>query len=354
MAGYEALLLLSFGGPERLDEVLPFLRNVTRGRDVSDDRLAQVAEHYQHFGGVSPINEQNRELLAAIRDDFAAHGLELALYWGNRNWYPYAADTVRTMVADGVTRALVLATSATSSYAGCRQYRENLADAQAELGPSAPQLYKLRHYFDHPGFVAANADRVRAALAELPPDRRTSARLVFTAHSIPESMNAASGPAGGLYLDEHRETARLVAEAVRGPGAEFDLVWQSRSGPPHVPWLQPDINDHLRTLAADGAAAVVVSPTGFVSDHLEVRWDLDTEARETAAQLDLPFARAATAGTHPAFVAMVRELVEEEQSGAPRRALGTLGICGLNCPAGCCPRPSRDSPQARARVRRAF
>ena len=228
MAAYDALLLLSFGGPERPDEVLPFLRNVTRGREVSNERLALVAEHYQHFGGVSPINEQNRALLAAIGKDFTARGLDLGLYWGNRNWYPYVDDTMRTMVADGVKRALVLTTSATSSYSGCRQYRENLADAQAELGPSAPLLHKLRHYFDHPGFVAANADRVRAALTELPRDRREAARLVFTAHSIPVAMNASSGPSGGLYLDEHRETARLVAEAVRGPRAEFDLVWQSR------------------------------------------------------------------------------------------------------------------------------
>ena len=354
MAGYDALLLLSFGSPERPDEVLPFLRNVTRGRDVPDERLAQVAEHYQHFGGVSPLNEQNRALLAAIRDDFTAHGLDLGLYWGNRNWYPYVADTMRTMVADGVKSALVLATSATSSYSGCRQYRENLADAQAELGQSALLLHKLRHYFDHPGFIAANADRVRTALTDLPSDLRDAARLVFTAHSIPVAMNASSGPSGGLYLDEHRETARLVAEAVRGPRAEFDLVWQSRSGPSRVPWLQPDINDHLRTLAAAETAAVVVCPTGFVSDHLEVRWDLDTEARETAAQLGLPFARAGTAGTHPAFVAMVRELVEEELSGGPRRALGALGICGLNCPARCCPRPARHSPQPPAAVRRAF
>jgi ferrochelatase len=353
LAAYDALLLLSFGGPERLDDVLPFLRNVTRGRDVPDDRLAEVAGHYQHFGGVSPINEQNRALLSAIRDDFTAHGVALGLYWGNRNWYPYLADTLRTMVADGVQRALVFATSATASYSGCRQYRENLADAQAEVGASAPELHKLRHYFDHPGFVAANAARVRAALDELPSDLHAAARLVFTAHSIPETMNASSGPAGGLYLDELRETARLVSEAVRGPRAEFDLVWQSRSGPTHVPWLQPDINDHLRALAAGGTAAVAVSPIGFVSDHLEVVWDLDTVAQDTATQLGLAFARAGTAGTHPAFVAMVRELVEEELSGVPRRSLGGLGICGLNCPAGCCPRPSPHAPQPPAGVRRA-
>ncbi len=327
---YDGLLLLSFGGPEGPDDVLPFLRNVTSGRGIPEERLASVAEHYRHFGGVSPINAQNRALLAAIEQDFAAHCINLRLYWGNRNWHPFVADTVRQMRDDGVRRALVFTTSATSSYSSCRQYRENVAAAQAEID-GAPELTKLRHYFDHPGFIEANADGVRTALAELP-----DARLVFTAHSVPVAMNDAAGPHGGLYLAQQRESARLVAEAVRGPGADFDLVWQSRSGPPQVPWLEPDINDHLRALSAGGIRSVVVSPIGFVSDHLEVVWDLDTEARQTAAELGLAFRRAASAGTHPAFVAMVRQLVQEEIAGAPRAMLGHLGICGLNCPSGCC------------------
>lgn len=340
--GYDAFMLLSFGGPERPADVLPFLRNVTRGRGIPDERLAEVAEHYQHFGGVSPINAQNRALLDAVRTDFDAAGINLPLYWGNRNWDPYVVDAVRQMRDDGVRRALVLATSATTSYSGCRQYRENLADARAAVGDGAPDLYKLRHYFDHPGFVDANADGVRAALAALPADVRAEARLVFTAHSIPVSMNDTSGPsANGLYLAEQRETARLVGEAVRGAGAAFDLVWQSRSGPPRVPWLEPDINDHVETLAAEGVRAVVVSPTGFVSDHLEVRWDLDTEAAETAQRLGIALVRAATAGTHPRFVAMVRELVLEEIAGAPRASLGRIGLSGIDCPAGCCPAPRR-------------
>lgn len=343
MASYDGFLLLSFGGPDRPDDVLPFLRNVTRGRAIPDERLEQVAEHYLHFGGGSPINGQNQVLLAALRADFATHGIDLPLYWGNRNWHPYVADAVRGMAADGVRRALVFATSATSSYSGCRQYRENLADARTEVGATAPELVKLRHYFDHPGFVTAHADGMRAALAELPCGLRETARLVCTAHSIPSAMNATSGPEGGLYLAQQQETARLVAEQVRGPGAAFDLVWQSRSGPPAVPWLEPDINDHLRTLQHAGERAVVVSPTGFVSDHLEVLWDLDTEARATAAELGLAFARAAAPGTHPAFVAMVRELVDEQLSGAPRRAGGTLGIFGWQCPDGCCPQPRRAS-----------
>jgi ferrochelatase len=327
---FDAVLLLSFGGPEGPDDVMPFLRSVTHGRGVPDSRLAVVAEHYQHFGGVSPINAQNRALLAATEKDFAEHGIALPLYWGNRNWHPFLVDTVRQMRDDGIRRALVFTTSATSSYSSCRQYRENMAAAQAEVD-GAPDLVKLRHYFDHPGFIEANVDALRAALADRP-----DARLIFTAHSIPVRMNEAAGPTGGLYTRQQRETARLVAEAVRGPGAQFDLVWQSRSGPPHVPWLQPDINDHLSALAAHGTRSVVVCPTGFVSDHMEVVWDLDNEARQTAAELGLDFARAATAGTHPAFVAMIRQLVQEEVAGGPRAALGTLGICGLDCPPGCC------------------
>jgi protoporphyrin/coproporphyrin ferrochelatase len=339
---YDALLLLSFGGPEGPEDVMPFLRNVTRGRGIPPERLAEVAEHYEHFHGVSPINAANRALLEAIRVEFAERGIDLPVYWGNRNWKPYLADTVRHMRDDGIKRALVFTTSATASYSACRQYREDLVQAHAVAGAGAPELVKLRHFFDHPDFVAANADGVRAALESLPLDERDGARLVFTAHSIPVSMNDNSGPhADGLYAAQHRETARLVAETVRGPGAAFDLVWQSRSGPPAVPWLEPDINDHLRALAAAGTSAVVVSPTGFVADHVEVIWDLDTEARDTAAELGLHYARAATAGTHPAFLSAIAALVEERLHGMEPLALGSLGLCGIDCPAGCCPAPRR-------------
>ena len=345
---YDALLLLSFGGPEGPDEVMPFLRNVTRGRGVPDERLEAVAEHYQHFGGMSPINDQNRALLAALRVEFDAHGIGLPLYWGNRNWKPYVADAVRQMRDDGVRRALVFATSATGSYSACRQYREDLAQARTFSGDGAPELVKLRHYFDHPGFVEANADGVRAALGRLPDAMRDAAALVFTAHSIPVSMNDTSGPgADRLYERQQHETARLVAEAVRGPGAEFTFAWQSRSGPPSVPWLEPDVNDHLRALAAAGVRAVVVAPTGFVSDHLEVRWDLDVEAAQTAGELGVVFARASTAGEHPAFVAMIRELVQEQIDGVAPRALGALGLCGVDCPATCCPAPVRGPAASR-------
>lgn len=336
-SGYDAFLLLGFGGPEHPDEVMPFLRTVTRGRDIPDERLAEVAEHYYHFDGVSPINAQNRALLAALRTAFAEHDIHLPLYWGNRNSAPWLGDVVADMAADGVQSALVLATSAAGGYSGCRQYRQNLADARAGV-PEAPLLTKLRHFFNHPGFVEANVDRVRTALAELPTDQRDTARLVFTAHSVPESANAVAGPEGDLYRRQQLETARLVAEAVRGSGAEFDLVWQSRSGPPRVPWLGPDINDHLRALAADGVHSVLIAPTGFVSDHLEVLWDLDNEAAATAAELDITMVRAGTAGTHPAFVQTICDLVQERLAGAPKLAVGPMGPSWNECPVddGCC------------------
>jgi protoporphyrin/coproporphyrin ferrochelatase len=344
---FDALLVQSFGGPEAMDDVLPFLHNVTRGRGIPDERLAEVAAHYRHFGGVSPINEQNRSLIAALRTELAGHGIDLPIYWGNRNWKPYVADAVREMRHNGVRNALVFTTSATSSYSACRQYREDLEQARRVAGEGAPELVKLRHYYDHPGFIAAQADAVRAALESLPAATRDGARLVYTAHSIPLAMNDLSGPeANGLYLAQQRETARLVSEAVRGPGAEFDLAWQSRSGPPQVPWLEPDINDHLKDLAARGVRAVVVTPSGFISDHIEVRWDLDKQARATAADLGLQYARSRTVGTHPAFVAAIRDLIEEQLVGTPPRSLGTLGLSGFECPAGCCPAPRRGAPPA--------
>ncbi|MFL6162476.1 MAG: ferrochelatase [Jatrophihabitantaceae bacterium] len=341
-SGYDAFLLLSFGGPCGPAEVLPFLRNVTAGRGIPDERLAEVAEHYQHFGGVSPITAQNEALLAALAAEFDRRGFALPAYFGNRNWHPFVTDTARQLAADGHREVLVLATSATGSYSGCRQYREDLARA-AEAAPGV-RFTKLRHYFDHPGFIQANADAVRAALARLPAEDADTARLVFTAHSVPVSMNASAGPSGGLYLRQHQATAALVAELVRGPGAEFDLVWQSRSGPPRLPWLAPDINDQLRALAATGVRSVLVAPTGFVSDHLEVLWDLDNEAAATAAELGLNFVRAATAGTHPAFVAGLADLVAEQLTGVAPKSLSALGIGGWQCPDFCCPPPARRGP----------
>ncbi len=338
---YDALLVVSFGGPEGPGDVLPFLENVTRGRGIPRDRLLAVAGHYDHFGGVSPINAQNRALIGAVGDDFARHGLDLPIYWGNRNWHPYLADAVRRMADDGVRRALAFVTSAYSSYSGCRQYQDDIAAARAQVGESAPEIDKIRHFFNHPGFVEPNVDAVRAALASLPDDRRDGARLVFTAHSVPVSMATASGPEGGLYVAELAEAARLVAAAA-APGLAYDLVWQSRSGPPQVPWLEPDIVDHIDALAAGGVSAVVVSPIGFVSDHLEVLWDLDNQAAGAARERGIAFARAATAGTDPRFVTMVRELVRERTDPDPeRRALGPMGPSHDACPLGCCPAPRR-------------
>ncbi|KWV30584.1 ferrochelatase [Micromonospora rifamycinica] len=334
---YDALVLVSFGGPERPEDVLPFLQNVTRGRGVPPERLAEVAEHYLHFGGVSPINQQCRELLAAIRADFAAHGVQLPVYWGNRNWDPMLADTVAQLRDDGVQRALAFVTSAFGGYSSCRQYQEDIAAARAAVGPDAPVIEKLRQFWDHPGFVDPHADAVRSALETLDPARRNTTRIVFTAHSIPSSAAATAGPHGGRYTAQLEETARLV-HAAAAPDLPYDLVWQSRSGPPQVPWLEPDVNDHLTALAGQGVTGVVVSPIGFVSDHLEVAWDLDTEAAETAGRLGLDFVRAGTPGTDPRFVTMVRELVAERTTPDGERLRRRLGELPMwdTCPTPCC------------------
>ncbi|MBL1100483.1 ferrochelatase [Streptomyces coffeae] len=358
-APYDALLLLSFGGPEGPEDVVPFLENVTRGRGIPRERLKEVGRHYFLFGGVSPINAQNRELLQALRKDFAEHGLDLPVYWGNRNWAPYLTDTLREMVTDGRRRILVLATSAYASYSGCRQYRENLADALATLeteGLPLPRVDKLRHYYNHPGFVRPMVEATLAALGELPEGLRAAAHLAFTTHSIPTAAADTSGPPadhgeGGAYVAEHLEVARLVADAVRertGADHPWRLVYQSRSGAPHIPWLEPDICDHLEELHGEGAPAAVMVPIGFVSDHMEVKYDLDTEAAAKAAELGLPVSRASTVGADPRFAAAVRDLVLERAAterfaeggaaAAPERcALGSLGPSHDLCPVGCCP-----------------
>ncbi|PNG92412.1 ferrochelatase [Streptomyces malaysiensis] len=359
---YDALLLLSFGGPEGPEDVVPFLENVTHGRGIPRERLKEVGRHYFLFGGVSPINAQNRELLHALRKDFSEHGLELPVYWGNRNWAPYLTDTLRELVTDGHRRVLVLATSAYASYSGCRQYRENLADALAALegeGLPLPRLDKLRHYFNHPGFVRPMVDATLAALAELPEERRAGAHLAFTTHSIPITAADTSGPVaahteegeGGAYVAQHLDVARLIADAVReetGVERPWRLVYQSRSGAPHIPWLEPDICDHLEELHGEGVPAAVMVPIGFVSDHMEVKYDLDTEATAKAAELGLPVSRASTVGADPRFAAGVRDLVleraaterfaEGRAAAAPERcALGALGPSHDVCPVGCCP-----------------
>ncbi len=375
MPAYDAFLLVSFGGPEGPDDVMPFLENVTRGRGIPPDRLTGVAEHYYAVGGVSPINRQCRDMLAAVRADFSASGLSLPLYWGNRNWAPYLADTVRAMADDGVRRAVAFVTSAYSSYSSCRQYLDDIERARAAVGPEAPEIDKIRRFFNHPGFIEPFAMNADAALATLPADLRQDAHLVFTAHSIPVAMADASGPGGtGRYVAELTEAAGLIAERTDAGRHPWTLAYQSRSGPPSQPWLEPDINDHLGALAKSGTEAVVVIPVGFVSDHMEVRHDLDIEASQSADALGLAFARAATPGTQPRFAAMITELVRERLTrpdnpapdttkpdnpapgspaagspaagspvsdcqpgaGMPAAVLGGMGVPSQTCPAGCC------------------
>jgi protoporphyrin/coproporphyrin ferrochelatase len=345
---YDALLLVSFGGPEGLDDVLPFLENVTRGRGIPPERLREVGVHYDHFGGVSPINAQNRALLAAIEADLAVHEVDLPVYWGNRNWAPYLGEALAAMADDGVRRALCFVTSAYSSYSGCRQYRENLAAAAETVGERAPSLDKLRTYFDHPGFVEPFVDATLAALEELRPEARDSAPLVFTTHSIPQATAASSGPDGGAYVAQHLAASRLVADAVASRTAvedrRWDLVFQSRSGPPTQAWLEPDVCDHLEALAGEGVAGAVMVPIGFVSDHVEVLWDLDHEASARADSVGLSVARAATPGVDPRFVAMVRELVLERTGAAAPEALSDLGPTWDVCQERCCPNPRGARP----------
>jgi protoporphyrin/coproporphyrin ferrochelatase len=354
MPAYDAFLLLSFGGPEGPGDVLPFLENVTRGRGVPAERLAEVAGHYYAAGGVSPINGQCRDLLAAIE----AAGMDLPAYWGNRNWHPLLAGTVRQMAADGVRHAIAFVTSAYSSYSACRQYRDDIEAAVAAAGPGAPRIDKIRPYFNHPGFIEPFAASAEAALATLPPEVAGGARLVFTAHSVPAAMAAASGSVaagtavpGGRYVAELREASRLISERTRGGSLPWDLVFQSRSGPPAVPWLEPDVNDHLRVLAKEGVPAVVVVPAGFVSDHMEVVHDLDVEAADTAASLGLAFARAKAPGSSPRFARMAVELVEERTAGAVPLALGGFGPAAGDCPADCCRYTPAGRPAGGGRAR---
>jgi ferrochelatase len=345
---YDALLLLSFGGPEGPDDVVPFLENVTRGRGIPRERLAAVGEHYFLFGGVSPINEQCRALLAAVRRDLADAGVELPVYWGNRNWRPFLADTLRQMADDGIRRALVFITSAYSSYSGCRQYREDLFAAVQEAGVAdVLTLDKIRSYFDHPGFVGPFVDAAAAALDDLAPELRDEAELVFVTHSLPSSYAETSD-----YVPQHEAVARLVADGLAersGRRADWTLVYCSRSGPPTQPWLEPDVCDHLRERAAAGAKAVLLVPIGFVSDHMEVVYDLDTQAAEVAKDLGLPLARAATPGTAPAFVAMVRELLTERAAAERGETVRRPGLSALGpkpdvCAAGCCANPRGNKP----------
>ena len=338
---YDAILVVSFGGPEGHDDVIPFLENVLRGRNVPRERMLAVAEHYYHFDGKSPINQQTRELIAAIKNELAQHGPNLPVYWGNRNWHPMLADTLRQMTHDGIKRALAFVTSAYSSYSGCRQYREDIARAQAEVGEDAPQIDKIRVFFNHPGFLKATEDRLREALSQLPANARDNVQIVYVAHSVPLSMASSSD-----YVKQLEEVRRLTSVAV---DIKNDvLVYQSRSGAPGQPWLEPDILDYLREVKEKNlASAIVIAPISFISDHMEVLYDLDVEAKHLCEEFSLPMARAKTVGVHPKFITMIRELILERTEGAERRALGSLGPREDICAEDCCPAPHRPMrPQA--------
>ena len=336
---YDSFLLVSFGGPEGPDDVMPFLRNVLRGKNVPEQRMLEVAEHYQHFDGISPINAQNRELMAAIQTEFDRHDIDLPIYFGNRNWHPMLPDTLAQMKADGRKRALAFFTSMFSCYSGCRQYREDIMRAQETVGPDAPIVEKVRMGFNHPAFIETMAGSVRDAVQEVTAAGGDNPVVLFTAHSIPMSMADNCD-----YVKQLRESARLVAAAV---GVEsWDLVFQSRSGPPQQPWLEPDICDTIQQRHDSGALpSVVVVPIGFVSDHMEVMYDLDEEAADLCGELQIPFARAATAGIAPSFLTMIRSLVEERLGRRDTKdAAGTLGPWHDVCPADCCRYEPRRPP----------
>lgn len=328
---YDAILIVSFGGPEKREDVIPFLENVLRGKPVPRERMLEVAEHYYHFGGVSPINAQVRELLQALRQELDQSGIPLPIYWGNRNWHPLLPDTIREMREAGHRRVLAWFTSAYSSYSGCRQYRENLEHALTEVGETGLAIDKVRVFYNHPLFVATNVERVRTALEQLPEPLRAGAQLVFTAHSIPYAMADHCD-----YVQQLEETCRLVAEELGWPAEQWRLTYQSRSGRPQDPWLEPDVVDYLKTLPERGVKSVVISPIGFVSDHMEVLFDLDEEAQQAADQLGIAMVRASTVGSHPQFIAMIRELIEERLGRASPRAIGKYGPNHDVCPIDCC------------------
>ena len=322
---------------------MPFLENVLRGRNVPRERMLEVAEHYYHFDGVSPINQQNRELIEAVTANLKQRGVDIPIYWGNRNWMPMIPDTMKQMTDDGVRKAIAFMTSAYSSYSGCRQYRENVYSAQDDIGEDAPHVDKIRTFYNHPDFIAANVDRIRDAISELPESEQEKFEIAFTAHSIPESMSV-----GCDYVQQLSEACRLVAEALELPEDRYKLVYQSRSGRPQDPWLEPDILDHIDSLKESGTTSLVISPVGFISDHMEVLFDLDEEAAEKCEELEMAMARAQSAGTHPKFVDCVSKLILERLTGdVEKEAIGQYGPNWDVCPEGCCPAPMRPGrPQA--------
>jgi ferrochelatase len=335
---YDAILIVGFGGPERREDVIPFLENVTRGRNVPRERLAQVAEHYYHQGGASPINDQVRELIASLRVELDQRGITQPIFWGNRNWHPLLGDTLAAMTESGVKKALAVVLAAFSSYSSCRQYREDIGRAQAAAGASAPEVDKIRTFYNHPNFIAANSERLCAAIAAAPIADRRVQHLIFTAHSIPAAMAR-----NCEYEQQVREACELAAAECGIPPESWSLAYQSRSGRPSDPWLEPDILDHLEELHRQGVKVVVVHPIGFLSDHMEVRHDLDVEAQNCADRLGIRFTRSQTVGTHPRFVTLLGELITERIEGLAtqsRRAVGRFGPSPDICPDTCCLPPA--------------
>ncbi|MCB9666783.1 MAG: ferrochelatase [Myxococcales bacterium] len=331
MTAPDAVLLLSFGGPEGPDEVMPFLRHVVKGRNVPDSRLAKVAEGYAEMGGISPINEQNRRLRTALERALRTSGSNLPVYFGNRHWHPFLSDTLAKMTADGIEQAVVFVTSPYSSYSSCRQYLEAMADAQRAQGTRAPELFKLRPFYNHPEFIRAWVDRAREPLAALQHKAGPKGvSLLFSAHSIPLSIARNCD-----YVMQLGEVARLVAGEL-GP-TRFSLAFQSRSGSPQIPWLEPDINDALAKAQTAGETHVLMIPIGFVSDHMEVVYDLDRGSLPLARRNGLEVERAQTVGDHPAMVQMIEELIREHTHGLTPRAVGRFGARGAPCAPDCCP-----------------
>ena len=334
---FDAVLLVSFGGPESPDEVWPFLERVSAGRGIPPARLAEVAKRYETVGGISPLNRRIRYLAANLSEELARHGIDLPVYWGNRNSMPLLTNAVSAMAAAGHQRVLAWLTSPYSSYSSCRQYGEDLEAAQEVLGIKAPRIEWIRRHHDHPGLIEPAADRLTEALGRLPIARRRNVVLAFSAHSIPTTMAA-----GCRYEAEVTEVAQLVAKRVDPDGNyRREVVWQSRSGPPGVTWLEPDVVDRIRTLASEGVDAVAMSPIGFPVENFEITWDLDVEAAQAAKESDMAFVRAWTVDDDPRFVTMIASLVAERTRPATgtRAALGALGIAPDTCPADCCPRP---------------
>ncbi|MCH7687734.1 MAG: ferrochelatase [Planctomycetes bacterium] len=337
---YDAILIVGFGGPEKRDDVIPFLENVLRGKNVPRERMREVAEHYYQFDGISPINAHVRQLIESLRTELDSKDIPLPIYWGNRNWHPLLADTMQQMADEGIQHALAVVLSAYSSYSSCRQYLENIQTARDAVGKDAPQIDKIRVFYNHPDFIAVNADHLRLALDHFSQQQRKTVHIAYTAHSIPCSMAATCD-----YEKQLAETCRLVSEALHIPEERWKLVYQSRSGRPSDPWLEPDICDHLTAIHEQGVTNLVILPIGFLSDHLEILYDLDHEARKVCETLGLNMVRAATPGTHPRFLAMLCKLIQERLTDSPSRE--AIGQCGPHhdiCPADCCPAPDRPRP----------